>query len=88
MNEFRERFVGSEEVRMLDATVELLSGLFLIGLILLIGSCIVGSMVAALRVVNRENVASTNSPKALATFVVRHRNSVSMQGHSVNALRR
>jgi hypothetical protein len=40
-------------VRMLESTVELLGGLFLSALILLIGSCIVGSIVAALRAVSR-----------------------------------
>ena len=38
---------------MLESAVELLGGLFLTALTLLIGSCIVGSMVAALRAVNR-----------------------------------
>jgi hypothetical protein len=38
---------------MLEGTVELLSGLSLSALILLIGVCIVGSIVAALRAVNR-----------------------------------
>ncbi len=38
---------------MLDSSVELLGGLFLSALALLIGSCIVGSIVAALRAVGR-----------------------------------
>ena len=38
---------------MLASTVELLGGLFLDGVVLLIGFCIVGSMVAALRAVGR-----------------------------------
>jgi len=38
---------------MLKSTVELLGGLFLSALALLIGSCIVGSIVAALRAVGR-----------------------------------
>ena len=37
---------------MLEGIVELLVSLFLIALTLLIGSCIVGSIVAALRAVN------------------------------------
>jgi hypothetical protein len=38
---------------MLENTVELLAGLFLSALTLLIGFCIVGSIVAALRAVSR-----------------------------------
>jgi hypothetical protein len=38
---------------MLESTVELLGGLCLIALILLIGVCIVGSILAALRAVRR-----------------------------------
>jgi hypothetical protein len=37
---------------MLESIVELLVGLFLIGLTLLVGACIVGSIVAALRAVS------------------------------------
>lgn len=37
---------------MLESIVELLAGLFLIALTLLMGSCIVGSIVAALRAVS------------------------------------
>jgi hypothetical protein len=40
---------------MLESVVELLGGLFLSALTLLIGSCIVGSIVAALRAVSRES---------------------------------
>jgi hypothetical protein len=42
-------------MRMLESLVELLFGLFLSALIVLIGSCIPGSIVAALRAVSREN---------------------------------
>jgi len=38
---------------MLESSVELLGGLFLSALALLIGSCIVGSIVAALRALSR-----------------------------------
>jgi hypothetical protein len=38
---------------MLDPILELLTGLLLIGLILLISSCIVGSVIVALLSVNR-----------------------------------
>ena len=38
---------------MLGSAVELLGGIFLIALTLLTASCIVGSIVAALRAVNR-----------------------------------
>ena len=41
------------DVHMLGSAVELLGGLCLSVLILLIGFCIVGSMVAALRAVSR-----------------------------------
>ena len=40
---------------MLESAVELLSGLLLICLIFLIGGSVVGSIVAALRAVSREN---------------------------------
>jgi hypothetical protein len=43
---------------MLDSALELLGGLFLTVLTLLIGSCIVGSMVAALRAVSRGSATS------------------------------
>jgi hypothetical protein len=42
-------------MRMLESIVELLFGLFLSALILLVGSCIPGSIVAALRAVSRES---------------------------------
>jgi hypothetical protein len=42
-------------MRMLESIVELLSGLFLSALILLIVSCIPGSIVAALRALSRES---------------------------------
>ena len=45
---------------MLEGTVELLGGLSLSALTLVIGSCIGGSIVAALRAVSREN-ATVNS---------------------------
>jgi hypothetical protein len=48
---------------MLESTVELLGDLFLAALILLIGSCIVGSIVTALRAVSRESTTAT--PKEL-----------------------
>lgn len=41
---------------MLESTVELLGGLSLLAAMLLIGSCIVGSIVAALRAVSREKL--------------------------------
>lgn len=40
---------------MLEIVVELLFGLLLSALILLVGACILGSIVAALRAVNRES---------------------------------
>jgi len=45
------------DVRMLESIVELLGGLFLSALTLLIGSCIVGSIVAALRAVSPGSAA-------------------------------
>jgi hypothetical protein len=42
-------------MRMLESIVELLFGLFLSALILLIVSCIPGSIVAALRALSRES---------------------------------
>jgi hypothetical protein len=38
---------------MLESTIDLLNGLFLIAMILLTAVCIVGSIVAALRAVSR-----------------------------------
>jgi hypothetical protein len=46
------------QVQMLESTVDLVGGLFLTALALLIGSCIVGSIVAALRAVDRGTVQS------------------------------
>ncbi len=43
---------------MLESTVELLCGLVLSALTLLIGSCIVGPIVAALRAVSRGSAAA------------------------------
>jgi len=43
----------TRDLRMLESVVELLGGLLLSALPLLIGSCIVGSIVAALRAVSR-----------------------------------
>jgi hypothetical protein len=43
---------------MLESTVDLLNGLFLIAAILLMVFCIVGSVVAALRAVNRGTTIS------------------------------
>jgi len=43
---------------MLESTVDLLNGLFLIAVILLMVFCIVGSVVAALRAVNRGTATS------------------------------
>ena len=40
---------------MLEIVVELLFGLLLSALILLVGACILGSLFAALRAVNRES---------------------------------
>jgi len=44
-----------KDLRMLESIVELLGGLLLSALPLLIGSCIVGSIVAAIRAVSRGN---------------------------------
>lgn len=46
---------------MLERTIELLSGLFSIALILLILFCILGSVVAALRAIGRGEVTSADS---------------------------
>lgn len=45
----------TEDLRMLEGVVELMGGLLLSALTLLIGSCIVGSIVAALRAVRGGN---------------------------------
>jgi hypothetical protein len=47
-----------KDIQMLDSALELLGSLFLTVLTLLIGSCIVGSMVAALRAVSRGSATS------------------------------
>jgi hypothetical protein len=44
-----------KDLRMLESIVEFLGGLLLSALPLLIGSCMVGSILAALRAVNRES---------------------------------
>jgi len=53
---------------MLQSVVELLFGLFLSALILLVGSCILGSIVAALRAVNRESDGEREKVKEIFTF--------------------
>ena len=53
---------------MLESTVELLGGLGLIALTLLIGLCIVGSIVAALRAVSRAS-ASVSAKRKVLGFV-------------------
>jgi hypothetical protein len=50
---------------MLEGTVELLGGLFLSALTLLIGSCIVGSIVAALRAVSRGSACEYEKERAV-----------------------
>jgi hypothetical protein len=50
---------------MLESTAELLGGLCLSALISLIGFCIVGSMVAALRAVSRASPTVNTKRKAL-----------------------
>ena len=50
---------------MLESLVELLVGLVLSALILLIGSCIPGSIIAALRAVSRE---SDREPKEVTVL--------------------
>jgi len=51
---------------MLESAVELLGGLFFGTVVLLIGFCVVGSMVAALRAVSRECASSPVRQEALA----------------------
>jgi len=53
---------------MLESVVELLGGLFLSALTLLIGSCIVGSIVAALRAVSRERDGERDEGKENFAF--------------------
>jgi hypothetical protein len=50
---------------MLESTVELVGGLCLSALTLLIGFCIVGSVVVALRAVSRANVTVSTKRKVL-----------------------
>ena len=50
---------------MLESAVELLGGLFFGAVVLLIGFCAVGSMVAALRAVSRECASSPVRQQAL-----------------------
>ena len=50
---------------MLESTVELLGGLGLIALTLLIGLCIVGSIVAALRAVSRSSATVSTKGRVL-----------------------
>jgi hypothetical protein len=51
---------------MLESSVDLLNGLFLVAMILLTAVCIVGSIIAALRAVNR---GSTTSGSIQGNFV-------------------
>jgi hypothetical protein len=53
---------------MVESVVELLFGLFLSALILLAGSCILGSIVAALRAVNRESDGECEKVKEIFAF--------------------
>jgi hypothetical protein len=52
---FESSPLETEGLRMLEIVVELLFGLLLSALILLVGACILGSICAALRAVNRES---------------------------------
>ena len=54
---------------MVESMVELLSGLFWAALPLLIIFCIVGSIVAALRAVSRENDGEGEEVKEISAFV-------------------
>jgi hypothetical protein len=65
-----------DEVRILEATIELLSGLFLIALVLVITLSICGSIVAALRAVAKGNSHVDKRPRPLATAALHHRNNV------------
>ncbi len=51
---------------MLESAVEFLGGLFFGAIVLLIGFCVVGSMVAALRAVSREGASLSVHQEALA----------------------
>ncbi len=50
---------------MLESTVDLLNGLFLIAMILLTAVCILGSIIAALHAVNQGNATSESIQKKL-----------------------
>ena len=53
---------------MLEIVVELLFGLLLSALILLVGACILGSIFAALRAVNRERDSEREKVKVKEIF--------------------
>jgi hypothetical protein len=53
---------------MLESIVEFMGGLSLTAVILLLGSSIVGSIIAALRGVKRSNAASTSSQDKLVDY--------------------
>jgi len=53
---------------MLESTVELLGALFLSALTFVIGSCIVGSIVAALRAVSHESDGKREEVKEIFAF--------------------
>ena len=53
---------------MLEIVVELLFGLLLSALILLVGACILGSICAALRAVNRESDSEREKVKVKEIF--------------------
>ena len=53
---------------MFESIVELLGGLLLSALILLVGACILGSIVAALRAVRRESDGQREEVKEIFAF--------------------
>ena len=53
---------------MLESIVEFMGGLSLTAVILLLGSSIVGSIIAALRAVERSSAASTSSQEKLVDY--------------------
>jgi hypothetical protein len=55
-------------VRMVESMVELLFGLCLSALILVVGACILGSICAALRAVNRESDGEREKGKEIFAF--------------------
>ncbi len=55
-------------MQMLESIIELLFGLSLSALIILIGSCILGSMSAALRAVSRGNCGQRQEAKKMSAF--------------------